>query len=80
MYAYNADGFTRNVASWNAQNGPTNILPPVMSQQLIQMRSFEFPQIALLYKQNLVVSMSKYDIVKKTDDFKQLQNAYQSEE
>ena len=51
-----------------------------MSQQLIQMRSFEFPQIALLYKQNLVVSMSKYDIVKKTDDFKQLQNAYQSEE
>ena len=42
LYAYSVDGFTRIVASRNAQNGIINILPPVMSQKLIQMRSFEF--------------------------------------
>ena len=80
LYAYSVDGFTRIVASRNAQNGPTNILPPVMPQKLIQMRSFEFSHTALLHKQHLEVSMSEYDIVMITDDFKQLRNAYQSEE
>ena len=80
LYAYSADSFTRIVASQNAQNGPTNNLQPVMPLELIQMRPFEFSQIVLLHKQNLEVSMSKYDIVKITVDFKQLQNAYQSEE
>ena len=51
-----------------------------MPQELIQMRPFEFSQIVLLYKQRLEVSMSEYDIVKITDEFKQLLNAYQSEE
>ena len=51
LYAYSVDGFTRIVASRNAQNGIINILPPVMSQKLIQMRSFEFSQIVLLHKQ-----------------------------
>ena len=80
LYAYSVDGFTRIVASQNAQNGPTNNLPPVMPQKLIQMRLIEFSQIVLLHKQRLEVSMSKYDIVKVTVDFKQLQNACQSEE
>jgi hypothetical protein len=80
LYAYCVDGFTRIVASQNAQNGPTNNLPPVMLQELIQMRHFEFSQIVLLHKQCLEVSMSEYDIVKITDEFKQHQNAYQSEE
>ena len=44
LYAYSVDGFTRVVASQNAQNGPTNNLPPVMPQELIQMRPFEFPK------------------------------------
>ena len=80
LYAYCVDGFTRIVASPNAQNEPTDIFPPVMSQKLIQMRSFEFSQIFLLHKQQLEVSRSKYDIVNLTDDFKQLRNAYHSEE
>ena len=45
LYAYSVDGFTRIVASQNAQNGPTNILPPVMPQKLIQMRPFEFSKL-----------------------------------
>ena len=69
LYAYSVNGFTRIVASQNAQNGPTN-LPPVMLQELIQMRPFEFSQIVLLHKQHLEVSMSEYDIVKITDEFK----------
>ena len=80
LYAYSVDGFTRIIASRNAQNGPTNNLPPVMPQELIQMRPFEFSQIILLHKQHLEMSMSEYDIVKITDEFKQLLNAYQSEE
>ena len=72
LYAYSVDGFTRIVASQNAQNGPTNNLPSVMPQELIQMRPFEFSQIVLLHKQCLEVSMSEYDIVKITDEFKQL--------
>jgi hypothetical protein len=80
LYAYSVDGFTRIVASRNAQNGPTNNLPPLMPQELIQMRTFEFSQIVLLHKLCLEVSMSEYDIVKITDEFKQLRNAYQSEE
>ena len=51
LYAYCVNGFTRIVASRNAQNGPTNNLPPVMPQELIQMRPFEFSQIVLLHKQ-----------------------------
>ena len=80
LYAYSVDGFTRIVVSRNAQNEPTNILSPVLPQKLIQMRPFEFSQIVLLHKQYLEVSMSEYDIVKITDEFKQLWNAYQSEE
>jgi hypothetical protein len=80
LYAYSVDGFTRIVASQNAQNGPTNNLPPVMPQVLIQLRPFEFSQIVLLHKQHLEVSMSEYDIVKITDEFEQLRNAYQSED
>ena len=76
LYAYSVDGFTRIVASQNAQNGPTNNLPSVMPQELIQMRPFELSQIVLLHKQCLEVSMSEYDIVKITDEFKQLRNAY----
>jgi hypothetical protein len=63
LYAYCVDGFTIMVASQNAQNGPTNNLPPVIPQELIQMRTFEFSQIVLLHKQYLEVSMSEYDIV-----------------
>ena len=74
LYAYCVDGFTRIVASQNAQNGPTNNLRPVMPQELTQMRPFEFSQIVLLHKQQLEVSMSEYDIVKITDEFKQLHN------
>ena len=44
-----------------------------MPQELIQMRPFEFSQIVLLHKQYLEVSMSEYDIVKITDELKQLQ-------
>ena len=73
LYAYCVDGFTRIVSSRNAQNGPINNLPPVMPQELIQMRPFEFSQIVLLHKQYLEVSMSEYDIVKITDELKQLQ-------
>ena len=51
-----------------------------MHQELIQMRPFEFSQIVLLHKQRLEVLMSQYDIVKITDEFKQLRNAHQSEE
>ena len=81
LYVYSVDGFMRIFASWTAQNGPTyKNLPPVMPQELIQMRPFEFSQIVLLHKQRLEVSMSEYDIVKITDEFKQLQNAYWSEE
>ena len=80
LYAYSVDGITRIVASQNAQNRPTNNLPPVMLQELIQMRPFEFSQIVLLHKQHLEALMSEYDIVKITDEFKQLQNAYQSED
>ena len=72
LHAYSVDGFTRIVASQNAQNGPTNNLPPVMPQELIQMRPFEFSQIVLLHKQHLEMSMSEYDIVKITKEFKQL--------
>ena len=36
LHAYSIDGFTRIVASQNAQNGPTNNLPPVKPQELIQ--------------------------------------------
>ena len=50
-----------------------------MPQELIQMRPFEFSQIVLLHKQQLEVSMSEYDIVKTTDEFKQLRIVYQSE-
>ena len=67
LYAYSVDGFTRMIASQNAQKGPTNNLPPVMPQELIQMRCFEYPQIVLLQKQCLEVSMSEYDIVKMLD-------------
>ena len=49
LYAYSVDGFTRIIASRNAQNGPTNNLPPVMPQELIQMRPFEFSQIVLMH-------------------------------
>ena len=51
-----------------------------MPQKLIQMRPFEFSHTVLLHKQHLEVSMSEYEIVMITDDFKQLRNAYQSEE
>ena len=71
LYAYSVNGFTRIVASQNAQNGPTN-LPPVMLQELIQMRPFEFSHIVLLHKQHLEVSTSEYDIVMITYQFNQL--------
>ena len=80
LYADSVNGFMRIVTSWNAQNGPTNILPPVMPQKLIQKRPFEFSHIVLLHKQHLEVSMNEYDIVMITDAFKQLWHAYWSEE
>ena len=79
LYANSVDGFSRSVTIQNAQNDPTNNLLPVMPQELIQMRPFEFSQIVLLHKQQLEVSMSEYDIVKTTDEFKQLRIVYQSE-
>ena len=72
LYVYSVNAFTRIVASRNAQNEPTNNLLPVMPQELIQMRPFEFSQIVLLHKQHLEMSMSEYDIVKVADEFKQL--------
>jgi hypothetical protein len=72
LYTYSINGFTRIAASQNAQNEPTNNLPPVMLQELIQMRPFEFSQIVLLHKQHLEVSTSEYDIVMITNELKQL--------
>ena len=50
LYAYIVDGLTRIVTIQNAQNDPTNNLPSVMPQELIQMRPFEFSQIYLWHK------------------------------
>ena len=49
LYVYSVDGFMRIFASWTAQNGPTyKNLPPVMPQELIQMRPFEmFPNCSI---------------------------------
>ena len=79
LFANGVNGLSRIVVERDTANEPIDNIPPVLSNDLVKLRPFDFSQLVLLQNERLKVSMTDEDIIQINDQFKMLKDAYRRE-
>lgn len=71
LYAQSVDGLLMVIAEQDESNNPTDLLPPVVPQDLIKMRGYDFGQLLKLHKARLISasSLTGKEITRIHDEF-----------
>ena len=80
LFAEGVNGLSSIVAQRDEANEPTDSLPPVLPQQLVKLRPFEFSQVVALHNRRLKESFTEDQIICINDEFKSLRDAYRRED
>ena len=80
LFAESVNGFSSMVAERNVANEATDCLPPVLPQDLVRIRPYEFSQIVEMQNDRLMVSFTEEQIMCINNEFKLLKAAYRREE
>jgi len=76
LFAEGVNGLSNIVADRNAANEQTDCLSPVLSQDLVKLRPFDFSRLIAFQNDRLKVSFTEEQIIFINDKFKSLRDAY----